>query len=70
LNNKELNFEEELYNCELQEFRIHCDSLLDGNGDGYCGSGESCFIYDVKNGKFKLEKEKRDSPKLKKLKIK
>lgn len=35
--------------CDQDGAEIVCDSKLDGNGDGYCASGESCYFIKEKD---------------------
>lgn len=45
--------EENQVRCSQSETEIVCDSYLDGNGDGICKAGESCFIFNRSNSDFK-----------------
>jgi len=54
MNGKKKRFEfPKGYVCDFTENKdgvyIICDSVLDGNGDGKCASGESCVKYDLTN---------------------
>lgn len=54
MNNEKKIFEfPQGYVCDYTEteegISIVCDSIIDGNGDGKCSSGESCIIYDLTN---------------------
>ena len=49
--NKLFNFSNYKLNCTLQGEGVVCDECgMDGNCDGKCSSGESCFTYDFEKG--------------------
>ncbi len=68
LNNQILEFEKLHQSCKVHEDYIECDETCymkdgkrecgDGNGDGICQPGETCFIYPVTDEEIKEPKVK------------
>ena len=42
------------FECKQNEATFICDSKLDGNGDGICQSGESCYLVEKENDCIKV----------------
>ena len=70
LGGESFNFEDAGYFCKQIGFKITCDSIDDGNGNGKCTSGESCIEIDFSQGRFNFISNKIDSPGLKRIDVK
>jgi len=46
--NSILEYEKEKLGCTVYQDYIICDEKEDGNGDGICQSGETCYKYEIK----------------------
>lgn len=42
--------------CTIYNYVLVCDSTEDGNGDGVCQSGETCYNFSIDDDKIKLQK--------------
>ena len=47
VNDKEINYEQQGYECSRNGNTLTCDSVYDGNGDGTCDTGETCAQVDM-----------------------
>ncbi|MBI2136472.1 hypothetical protein HYU06_05355 [Candidatus Woesearchaeota archaeon] len=54
LKNIALDYIGNKFECRQAGDSIICDSKLDGNGDGICQSGESCYLVEKENDCIKV----------------
>ena len=66
IDGQEILYKKYGYNCKRDLYEVVCDSIIDGDGDKKCESGESCVTFDVRDLIFNYE---LDVPSLEKIEI-